>query len=817
MTRPPRLHHDRVRDANAGPNDYLGLEFTDFVELADARAEASGLGLRRGGGDFASTLLELPALTAHILAVYQRRNAADAFLGSASSAASLVRHGRRLAYEPDPGLSALGYAALEIRAGLDGVIEAGLALANGPRGLIKAQTYETLTEVAVDARHNVLQLVGAEATLAFAESQSELLVVDAAGLEIGDRALLVFADNSAFAIEVAGLDLDGDGSDNLARVYTTQGLPASVALAEAPAQMLARPRLDMRRFGLSADPMVFAPELLRAYASFDLDEDNLGALGLGTYHGYRVDAGGPDANDHASTRLYLDHVYDTLAVGDWIDARESDDRAGYRVLALGTASVTFVVVTVTGEGPTLRYFSRTVTWLELAEAGTQQVVEATALGWHVDLATGWELELELATTGPSIESLPEPMLVEGELGFEPGALIAVLRAGDQSYAQIRRVTRNTYDASEDRSELSTQVVAGEAPAAGWILGEVTVVGNVVAISHGAAKRAVLGGSDGVTPLQRFTIPEGPVAMIPGGSGPVPALVLRVDDVAWTPVVDFADSAAEDRHYLLERDEDQRLCAVFGDGQAGAIPPSGKRNVVAEYRVGVGVDANTPARTVDRIKRAHPLLARATNPLAIDDGAEPAGPEQVREQATRYIRTFDRAVSVLDHADLALLYPGVARAAARWDATRVALVVADSTGAGLGDETAFREFMDARRDTSVELRIVAPEAVEVGVALRVEVDPDALDEQVRADVIAALCSTETDAPGLLSFLGREFGQPVYASEIYACVGAVAGVTYVELTALDRKPVTLAELFEVVACARHEWLSLSATGLVIEVVS
>ena len=211
-------------------------------------------------------------------------------------------------------------------------------------------------------------------------------------------------------------------------------------------------------------------------------------------------------------------------------------------------------------------------------------------------------------------------------------------------------------------------------------------------------------------------------MLPGVAGGEPELEVRVDDVLWTRVQDFASSAPDDRHYRAIADAEQVTAVVFGDGRNGAVPPSGRKNVSAVYRVGLGLAGNVEAGRLSRLKRAHPLVERVVNPVPVTGGAEPAGPEGIRAQATRWIRTFDRAVSVSDHADLALTMPGIARAGARADQNGgVVLVVADSTG-GVPALDAVRAFLDARRDVSVPLTLSGPHKRDIKIAVDLSPTP-----------------------------------------------------------------------------------------------
>ena len=103
--------------------------------------------------------------------------------------------------------------------------------------------------------------------------------------------------------------------------------------------------------------------------------------------------------------------------------------------------------------------------------------------------------------------------------------------------------------------------------------------------------------------------------------------MRVDDVLWQRVQDFAGSGPDDRHYRSITDETLVTSVVFGDGRNGAVPPSGKKNIAAVYRVGLGRAGDVEPRRLSRLKRAHPLLDRVVNLTPISGGAEPADPKR----------------------------------------------------------------------------------------------------------------------------------------------------------------------------------------------
>ena len=112
------------------------------------------------------------------------------------------------------------------------------------------------------------------------------------------------------------------------------------------------------------------------------------------------------------------------------------------------------------------------------------------------------------------------------------------------------------------------------------------------------------------------------------------------------------------------------------------------------------------------------------------------------------------MSIGDHADLALLFPGVARATARLVDGAIELVAATSAGAPLPNRDKLFEFIDSRRDTALRLVPVDPVALPVAIRLYVEIDPAFLLRDVEDAIRAALLGDNVDDPGMFTFAARE---------------------------------------------------------------
>ncbi len=129
-------------------------------------------------------------------------------------------------------------------------------------------------------------------------------------------------------------------------------------------------------------------------------------------------------------------------------------------------------------------------------------------------------------------------------------------------------------------------------------------------------------------------------------------------VRWSPVEDFLDSAPSDRHYVLNR----TLGIVrFGDGDNGAIPPSGQDNVRATYTTGGGSDGNVDAGTITELKSSIALVDSVTNPTPADGGADIESTDALVDRSTNRLKHRDRAVTASDYERVAKAeFPELAR-------------------------------------------------------------------------------------------------------------------------------------------------------------
>ena len=808
-----------------------------------------------------------------------------------------MRHARKLAYLLDAGVAASGLAAFTAKKGIAGELPKGFALQSTAKGEIKAQTYETLAPLEVDATWNALRPADAmvDTPIKIVAGFLDLPLTRRHGLE---RNEIVLVEGHGLADVFKVVDPFDDAASPRIRLYCLGRFSdedwgkavkdGSQQPEKSGFRLHVRPQVEARVFGWNASAALYPPDKVALPELYPDNEESAASAGTVLY-GYELPPDPAPVTTKLGQELFLAEVIkppvtgalaallrptrsEVLAVDKSVErmilfkrgeriripdtaaadssserGRSSGSRAGGAIgdsiavrkqlefrpiepelLAAMIAENAVALVTPTKVETIRASTSERVTALSLttlpknAANGAKGATKDPLRSWSAKepfpldgvFLSGWADSIEISPQVPNDAILdPSVVLLDADLARVRPGRVVILR--HRTKAEV--VEASIVELIEPVSEGKAWTVKLSAPSGippGWTKGEVEILGNVVRVSHGEAKTETLGGSDGVTAHQSLELKGAPVTRIPGALGAEMTLELRVAGVLWDIVEDFHEAGAALRVARSETDADGKVTVHFGGEGRGAVPPSGRRHIEAAYRLGLGTIGNIEAGRLSRIRKASPLLDVVTNPLPIAGGTDAAGSDDIALQATRPVRIFDRAVSVADHADLALLFPGVARASARWiDRGGIEVIAADVEGNGIADLAAFREFMNLRRDSGVPLILASPQDVAVAVTLRVERDQAWLPQTVRLAVEEALLGADK-VPGLFTFAGRALSAPQSLSGLYACVLTLPGVTGVETTRFAIAPGN--EVADILHATDRQWLSLRPVDLRIDLV-
>lgn len=390
---------------------------------------------------------------------------------------------------------------------------------------------------------------------------------------------------------------------------------------------------------------------------------------------------------------------------------------------------------------------------------TSAEVATTTLRWRVRDAGGVTGDVEAGPGDLAQASPPRTAEAVAELVFIDDALDAIAITPGRTRLTLAAPLQHCYDPSTLR-----------------------VNANVALATHGDAVLQVLGSGDARRSHQRFELRSLPLTFTTADSelGAASSLHVRVNDVEWAERRSFFDAGPDDRGFTLRIDDDGKARIQFGDGEHGSRLPTGRDNVLASYRRGIGAGGNVGAGRLSQLMTRPLGLKGVTNPAPAAGGADPDDAASARRTMPLGVRTLGRAVSIRDYEDFARAFTGIAKARAavlnlRAGRTVVVTVAgADGVTFAPGHPTLTRlvNALRASGDPLVRFEVLPHREAHFRLELRVKLDPARVPETV-------LRAVETALRDAFSFEARDFGQGVARSEVIAVVDGVPGVVAVDV--------------------------------------
>lgn len=266
--------------------------------------------------------------------------------------------------------------------------------------------------------------------------------------------------------------------------------------------------------------------------------------------------------------------------------------------------------------------------------------------------------------------------------------------------------------------------------------------------------------------------------------------------AWESRYDLLASGPDDRHFVVEIDDEGAAHLRFGDGVLGRRPQAGDFFRAAP-RIGNGPVGNVGRDSIVwlALKSGTPPGAglKPRNPLPASGGSAPESIAEAKLYAPGAFRARPlRAIVADDYAMFAAREPELqgTACALEWTGSGYeAHVVADPLGReGLPDALAARIATDLERYRRIGHDVAVGGAcyVPLIVELHVCVLPDFLVAHVEAELRDRFAPglRRDGSPGFFHPDRLSLGAPVYASVLLAEAQAVTGVAHVEVTTLTR---------------------------------
>ncbi|NCC30738.1 MAG: hypothetical protein EOM24_01795 [Chloroflexia bacterium] len=764
----------------------------------------------RDSDDYGIALLELWAYVADILTFYQERIANESYIRTAVQRSSLVRLANLLNYQPAPGVAASVEIAFLLKDGTSAQIRAGFPLQHVPVADEKPQTFETSEPLAAQAIWNQFtpQPDQPQNVRFYIDDRTTRLAGANARIAVGDWVLIMGARRANAAVGSADAGSEGYEVRQVIAVERLKAADETKITFDQP--------LGTRIFGHEivvesvADLYVFrergalfghnAPDwrAIGALTAFEyLSDQQRQAADARPAQQQDADATTDPADylravatavrnqgdwpnqepDIGTRQLDLDRIYPAVVKDSWIVMISGGYREAYKVVAVETASRTD--------------YTRSAQVSRLT-------VDTDENFANYGLSAGEPFNA-VRQTMVLLNTEQLPLAQETEPTFIEGSTISVLE-DVSSLAQGHRMM--VYGETVDfgmQGEVAVVKETGSTPGPTIVLvgglkyryirAATTIFANVVPATHGeTVANEVLGNGNPAIAFQSFELKQSPLTYVPQAGAPngaAPTLELRVNGVRWEPVADFYGRASDEAIYTIRSGAEQQTVVRLGDGNTGALSSSGRNNITASYRKGIGQAGNLPSQVIKTPLERPKGLNKAFNPLPASGGAEPEDPASIRRNVPNTVRTFGRIVSLRDFEDAAREFAGVAKARAfiEWDREWqiVKLIVAGDDGAAVvgTSYTTLVADLDSRRDPNRKLSVHNYCPLDVQLSLRVHSDPAYLAEVVLANVRAAL-------EAFFAFDNLQLGRTIALSEVYAVIHTAAGVVGAEISRFRVSP-------------------------------
>jgi predicted phage baseplate assembly protein len=753
-----------------------------LARLSDSRLPVLRDLNTRDDDDFAVALLDAWATVADVLTFYSERIANESYLRTATERVSLLQLARLIGYELRPGVAASTHLAFELEDTPDvpGVprlvnLDVGTKVQSLPGQDELPQTFETVEKIEARPEWNTLRPRQTIPTKPAQDDTEVYLKGVTTGLSPGDGLLLVGTEREDIAgnenwdfrrLKTVTADPDSDRT----RVTWDRGLgwrrfgrvvlPAGDSKAYALRQRAAL-------FGYNAPDWLSMPQSIKdSYVeeAERKEEDEREREADKTYTDW------PGFEIESDDTIDLDAVYPRITQGSWVVLSRPNYEEVYQVETVEEASQTDFTLTAK------------TTRLELRG---ENLVEKFGKGRRDTVVFAQSESLEIAEY-----PLEEP--VQGD------EVILDQRVDDLAEGRTLIFSGEDTQSTEPRSEPATllETVLEDGLTKLRLTGDLaysyrrdtlTIHANVAHATHGESRQEVLGSGDASTSFQHFVLRESPLThtSAPTPSGTESTLEVRVNDIEWHEVPDLYGRGPEERVYTTRLDEANRTTVQFGDGRSGARLPTGRENVRAAYRKGIGTDGLVRAEQLSLLMTPVLGVRSVRNPLAASGADDPESQDEARRNAPLTVLTLDRVVSLRDYEDFARAYAGIAKALATWvwtgETREVLVTVAAPAGREVGADL-LQNLVGAIRavgDRHLPLRVEGYRPALFGMAAKMRTDPDYIPERVVAAVTAALQEQ-------FGFDTRSFGQGVALSEVLAAIQTVPGVVMADVDELYRIP-------------------------------
>jgi hypothetical protein len=274
--------------------------------------------------------------------------------------------------------------------------------------------------------------------------------------------------------------------------------------------------------------------------------------------------------------------------------------------------------------------------------------------------------------------------------------------------------------------------------------------------------------------------------------------LKEGNIYWTAKADLLGSHGDDRHFVVEINDNRQVQLRFGDNDFGQVPKPDTQ-FQANYRIGNGIVGNVGAEVINRLvfkNNVDTAITNVRNPFPAQGGSSPETLAEARLLAPHaFLDNLQRAITADDYAQIVMrdFADKVQKAAAtlRWTGSWYEVLVAIDPFAASEDEPQLlckiAQHLRRYRRMGHDVQVALARYVPLELAMTVYVLSGYLRGHVKSAVMEVF-SNRLLANGQRGFFHPDklsFGDGVYLSQLIATAQAVTGVENVQVTVFKRQ--------------------------------
>ena len=717
--------------------------------LHDVRSQCFLFGWRaRGGDDLGIMLLEMWAYVCDSLSFYDEVIANEAYLRTARLRPSLRKLTGLLGYLPRPAVAASVRLTLLAEGRNRIAIPSGMAFRSGAFDGEAPQVFELNEETSIHPFFNSWTLYAGRTVLGVTNPEY-LLIKPAAKLSAGDP-LLVIDLNQADHTQARTVESIGTHTGAAGVRYTKVSFRNQVFLPKST--NISRIRL-------------LIPRRMTALCK------------TGTAIGTVISKG-----KRRRTYLTLDALYRQIKPEDYVIVSRGTKNRWFKVKSVEEVirsagnDTTITINGSTFEIPAVK-FPLTRIILDASLNSRKEIGDTT--DWDNDDRSQIVVHYGMIDAGQIVADRQTTLRPDDPLKLE-SPLEEPLDGKSPGCFQMEDKNQTGLDVSGELDfmdrELNLDMGTSWDPP---LVHPVQVYGNIVSVSRGETVLGeILGSGDASIANQSFALKKKPLTYLPAPTadndlGVKSTLRVFVNGVLWKDVRSFFNIGPDEQVYIIRQDDKSESTVIFGDGLRGARLPTGRENVIADYRYGAGA-ASPPDGSITQLAKPVKGVKSVKNPVAASGGDDAEAAENVREYAPGSALILGRAVSIQDMEAVAARVSGVRAVQVewRWHERRQRPVVQVWYIGEAGIEPTIEERLRDVSDPSTPIDVDRANGQETKLSLDVEIDERLWDDDVLASLRKALMDKKT---GLLAPERIGIGKPLFRSRIFETALSVEGVT------------------------------------------